>query len=75
MPSCVPVDCRDPGTPANGNRILLSTTYRSTVMYSCKFGYKLKGEQSRTCEASGSWSGTLPVCEGVYILQSVSMWE
>ena len=61
---CSPVDCQDPGTPANGDRMLVSTTFMSTVFYSCRLGYNLEGNQHRICQASGNWSGDLPICKG-----------
>ena len=64
LPTCSPVDCQDPGTPANGDRMLVSTTFTATVFYSCRLGYKMVGDQRRTCQASGNWSGALPVCNG-----------
>ena len=62
LPSCAPVDCGDPGSVTNGNRVLLSTTFTSVVLYSCNIGYRLEGDQRRTCQANGQWSNRLPSC-------------
>ena len=56
------VDCGDPGTPTNGQRSLSSTTYNSVVTYTCDVGYTLQGSNSRTCQSSGQWSGSVPQC-------------
>ena len=57
------VDCADPGTPTNGQRSLSSsTTYNSVVTYTCNVGYTLQGSNSRTCQSSGKWSGSVPQC-------------
>ena len=56
------VDCGDPGTPTNGQRSLSSTTYNSVVTYTCDVGYTLQGSNSRTCQSSGRWSGSVPQC-------------
>ena len=61
---CIPsvVDCFDPGVPANGLKQLPSTTFGSTVRYSCRQGHLLQGQSLRSCQPSGRWSGTLPQC-------------
>ena len=56
------MDCFDPGVPNNGLKQLSSTTFGSTVRYSCRQGYRLEGQAQRTCQASGRWSGTLAQC-------------
>ena len=50
---------------ANGLTLNYSTlTYGSTVTYSCNVGYNLVGSLSQTCNASGTWSGNPPQCQG-----------
>ena len=56
------VYCGDPGTPTNGRRTLWSTSYNSVVAYTCDVGYELQGSNTRTCQADGQWSGSLPPC-------------
>ena len=58
----IDIDCGDPGTPTNGQRSLSSTTYNSVVTYTCDVGYTLQGASSRTCQADGQWSGSVPQC-------------
>ena len=56
------VSCGVPGTPTNGQRSLSSTTYNSVVTYTCDVGYTLHGSNSRICQSSGQWSGSVPQC-------------
>ena len=42
------------------------TTYNQTAVYSCASGYNLVGSPTRTCQADGTWSPTVPECEGEY---------
>lgn len=64
VPICTPTDCGDPGRPTNGDRVLSDTSLGSQVLYICNPGFELSGSQRRVCEASSSWSGSLPVCTG-----------
>ena len=56
------VDCGQPGTPANGNVVVISTTFGATVMYSCSMTYVLCGNDTRICQANAMWSGDVPEC-------------
>ena len=62
MFSSAAIDCGDPGTPTNGQRTLSSTTSNAMVTYTCDAGYTLQGSNSRTCQSSGQWSGSVPQC-------------
>ena len=57
------VDCGTLTNPANG---LVSysgrTTFGQTATYSCNTGYNLVGSSTRTCQATGVWSGSAPTC-------------
>ena len=61
-PSCVPVDCEDPGSPQNSVRSLSATTLGNKVVYKCVEGYRLVGESMRECLKTGRWSHSLPSC-------------
>ena len=56
------VDCESPEFPKNGNTIIASTTFGTTIMYSCSQMYVLCGSKSRTCQANVTWSGEVPEC-------------
>ena len=56
------MDCGALNDPNNGDVSLTGTTFESTATYSCSVGYVLEGEQTRTCQATGEWSGTAPHC-------------
>jgi hypothetical protein len=32
------------------------------VQYTCAVGYHLVGDSNRTCDTTGIWSGSKPVC-------------
>lgn len=65
-PRCDPIDCGDPGTPLNGKlQLTAQTKLNSVVRYSCNVGYVLMGAIERICQAGGTWSASLPSCEGV----------
>lgn len=67
-PRCDPIDCGDPGTPVNGKvQLTAGTKLNSVVRYSCSVGYVFAGARERICQVDGSWSGSLPSCEGNYL--------
>ena len=41
------------------------TTYGKRATYSCNTGYNLVGSSTRTCQATGVWSGNAPRCQGM----------
>ena len=58
------VDCGTLTNPVNGQVTHTGrTTYRQTATYSCDTGYNLVGDNNRTCQATGMWSGSEPVCQ------------
>ena len=67
------MDCGNLTNPQNGKITLTTTTFMSTANYSCNSGYTLSGNETRTCEASGTWSDTAPTCDRKYkMLQGTS---
>ena len=65
------VDC---GTPpdanANGNPpVYSSTTFGTTVTYSCQSGYMRVGDRTITCLANGNWNASAPMCTRELTLQ------
>ena len=61
------VNCGTPSSPANGQVSHTSgTTFGQTATYSCDTGYDLMGDNTRTCQSTGVWSGSEPTCQGIY---------
>ena len=56
-------DCGSLNAPENGVVNVPVTTYQSVATYGCFIGYFLIGDNSRTCQAGGSWSGEEPFCQ------------
>ena len=60
------VDCGNLTDPANGSVTNTSgTALGQTATYSCNTGHNLEGNSTRTCQASGEWSGSAPTCQGM----------
>ena len=58
------VDCSALSNPANGQVSHPGgTTFGQTATYSCNPGYTLVGDITRTCQATGQWSGDAPICQ------------
>lgn len=64
LPLCELVDCGDPGTPRSGRKTGTNYKFGGKVSYICNNGFQLSGSQTRSCQASGSWSGSAPDCVG-----------
>ena len=58
------VDCGSLMDLENGAVSLTDTRFQSEANYSCNNGYNLVGEANRTCQASGTWSESTPICIG-----------
>ena len=66
IPACVPVNCGEP--PILQNAVIIDSeqhTFDSVVTYICFVGYRLVGQQSSTCLATGVWSGRPPFCQPI----------
>ena len=69
--SC-PKDCGHPGEIDNGQvDVSGGTAIGSIAKYQCNECFELKGNNNRTCQEDGTWSGTAPTCLGKYIRTSV----
>ena len=62
--SCVRIECESLLSPSNGTINSSDTTCSATVAYGCDAGYRLNGDQVRTCQEDGSWNGEQPQCSG-----------
>ena len=65
------VDCGSLTDPANGQVDL--TSFGQTATYSCNTGYNLVGDSTRTCEATGNWSGSAPTCVGMLLKDDLTV--
>ena len=75
-PLSTAVDCGTLTNPANGSVSLpAGTTFGQTVTYSCSTGYNLVGGNTRTCQATGVWSGNVPTCQRMLLLQTVKLMQ
>eukprot|EP00117_Sycon_ciliatum_P010551 scpid84301/ scgid5140/ Sushi, von Willebrand factor type A, EGF and pentraxin domain-containing protein 1 len=68
VPKCLQIKCGAPPIPVNGLTHASSYNALSKAFYSCNSGYTPQGDASATCEASGNWSGTPPMCTRVACL-------
>lgn len=64
-------NCTDPGGPVNGYRKitggpgLINERYAkigTVVSFFCNNSYVLSGNEKRTCQQNGEWSGKQPIC-------------
>lgn len=56
------IECGTLDSPDNGIVRVTGTTVGSFAKYTCNPGFKLSGSDMRTCQATGEWSGSAPVC-------------
>ena len=66
------VDCGTLPNPVNGQVSTTGTTLGQTATYSCNTGYNLIGGSTRTCQATGAWSGSPPTCQRMLLVQNIS---
>ena len=59
------INCGQPSSPINGMVNVTTTTITSLAFYYCDEGFRLSGEDTRVCQASGFWRERDPTCEGV----------
>ena len=76
------MDCDALSDPANGQvSHTAGTTFGQTATYICNTGYNLMGDNTRTCKATGNWSGSEPTCERMLLfsiiihLAHTDVWE
>ena len=70
------VDCGTPNATTNGQvNHTAGTSFGQTATYSCDTGYILDANNTRTCQATGVWSGSAPTCQGVFLWHTPSCKE
>ncbi|XP_077337324.1 membrane cofactor protein-like isoform X2 [Lithobates pipiens] len=58
------IDCGAPGDVENGDVHIDNTVVGSRVNYTCHTGYNMISKRNyRDCQANGTWSNEVPVCE------------
>ncbi|NXD27491.1 CR1L protein, partial [Spelaeornis formosus] len=65
---CEARKCRYPGDLENGYFDPTDLTFGSTLTFSCREGYRLRGNEEITCNIKNEgvdWSGGLPYCEKI----------
>ncbi|XP_033096152.1 mannan-binding lectin serine protease 1-like [Anneissia japonica] len=55
--------CVEISAPLYGSMIGDEFTFKATVIFECQDGYILKGSESRSCKADGSWTGVTTSCQ------------
>ena len=65
LPTCVPVQCGLPESPENGKAHYTALAYKSVVTYTCKYGFMVVGDGTRTCGEDKRWSGQDPKCKEI----------
>ena len=62
------VNCGTLANPANGRvSYTAGTIVGQTATYSCNTGYSLEGDSTRTCQTTGVWSRSAPICQGMLL--------
>ncbi|XP_023237075.1 CUB and sushi domain-containing protein 3-like [Centruroides sculpturatus] len=65
LPACSLTTCYRPEVPRYARIGKLSLAVHSSIEYSCQPGYRLIGNNVRTCKQDGRWSGKPPTCKYV----------
>ena len=74
FPTIADVTCDGLKSPANGLVFPadMAQLYNTTAYYSCKAGWQInEGNNSRTCENDGTWSGEAPNCTREYVVWKI----
>ena len=68
------VDCGNLTDPGNGSVThSAGTTFGQTATYSCNTSYNLEGNSTRTCQATGNWSGSEPTCQSMLLKDDLTL--
>ena len=58
----VRIQCPELFDIANGEVMFTSRTLGAVANYTCRFGFKLEGDEQRVCLENEAWSGQPPTC-------------
>lgn len=58
--------CDPPLNPENGKVSYTSLEYGSELVYECQKGFILRNLQPMICSENGTWSGDVPICQGIH---------
>ena len=62
LPTCIPINCGNPGVPDNGQVHGDIYTYNSVINYTCNEGYLINDSYSIVCQDNREWSNAVPGC-------------
>ena len=60
------INCGQPDEPKNGTVLLSNIGEGVIATYSCKPCFVLEGENTRVCNRSENWTGSVPECRSTY---------
>ena len=49
-----------------GSVAVQGTGISAVAVYQCNRGYRLEGDSRRVCQASETWTGTVPTCKSEF---------
>nr|CAG4648642.1 EOG090X05QS [Polyphemus pediculus] len=64
-PQCKRVWCPEPQPPVQGFVMGTGRQFGDKVRYACSAGYRLIGTDEATCQATGTWSTSMPLCQAL----------
>lgn len=60
-------ECESLLSPINGHVSFTDLVVYSVATYECDRGFGIKGAVTRMCQKDGTWSGSQPTCERMYL--------
>ncbi|NWI70209.1 LYAM2 protein, partial [Todus mexicanus] len=77
LPKCRVIQCEPLSSPEKGfmdcSHGAGNFTYNTTCYFSCLEGWRLSGSRVLECGHSGNWSASLPTCEALEQVSSISV--
>lgn len=72
-PNCVRTTCLNPPEIENGIVTQEGDSLGDVLRYSCKIGYELVGNSTRSCGHDGKWNGASPTCHVIICKEPLSI--